>query len=375
MSITIQGTGTVFDLCEDRILYRSLEPLDLRLPRFAALKAETGLQPESHPRKSEPEYGMVCAALIRRITALEGKPEPRTLLFLGDTLFNDGSAFHNIRAAGRWDGMAFIGKDDLSQEAAVHLENKVFSANRWNLLPAFLDEIMQFNPGEDSVLVLDLDKTALGARGRNDTPINLARIAAMRQTLQSELPDGFDEDQFHQVYDTLNQPEFHAFTGDNLHYLAYLCLVILGNACSLDALLPDIRSGSLATFTEFLGKMQQQSAALTRLGLSAAHDTVWQAVQRGDPTPYKEFRKAEFLATLDRFSTDTGRDVEAVLRGNITLTAEVFQAAAWLRDQGATVLGISDKPDLSSVPDDSQAAAGILPLHRSPTLVVGTETN
>ncbi|MBN1267034.1 MAG: hypothetical protein JXA25_16200 [Anaerolineales bacterium] len=372
MPLIKQGTGSIFDLCDDRILYRSLNPLDSRLPRFSELKEQLPILPESHPRKSDPVYGQICAAYIRRIFALEGKPEPENLLYFGDTLFNDVSAFNNIRAAGPWNGLAFIGRDNLQQPPGLSFEEYVASANRWSLLNSFLKQI-PFPLDERTVLVLDLDKTALGARGRNDSPINQARVEAMQQTIQSALKGELDRDQFRVSYDTLNQTEFHPFTGDNQDYLAYLCLIIIGGALRLETLVEEIRSGGYSSFPQFLKSMQENHTALEEKGLAEAHDTVWQAVQQGDPTPYKEFRKAEFLATLDRFTTNQSLPVKNLLEEHIILTAEVYQTARQLRQQGVVVLGISDKPDISSLPDEAQAKAGLLPIHKQQTLIVGED--
>ncbi len=372
--LTIQGTGSIHDLTGDYLIYRSLNPLDMRLPRLDEIRDRLSLQPGQHPRKSDPTYGAVCAAFIRRIAEIERKPEPGNLLFFGDTLFNDGSAFRNIRSAGEWKGMAFIGRDNLNEEPGISFEGHIAAANRWSLLDAFLSEA-DFALDEKTVLVLDLDKTALGARGRNDGPINTARINAIRQTIQSALKGSLNETLFQNAYKTLNQPEFHPFTGDNQDYLAYLCLLLSGGALELDDLVTGIGTGRWDTFPAFLRAMHENRGSLDRAGLSSAHDTVWQAVSNGDPTPYKDFRRAEFLATLDLFTTDSSVPVEQILDTCITITAEVYRAALQLRRQGVTVLGISDKPDLSSVPDEKQAAAGINPLHKQQTLIVGEKTS
>ncbi len=368
--LAVRGTGSIHDLTGDYLIYRSLNPLDPRLPRLDEIRDRLALQSGQHPRKSDPAYGAVCAEFIRRIAEIEGKSDPANLLFFGDTLFNDGSAFRNIRSAGGWKGMAFIGRDDLGEEPGISFEGHIAAANRWSLLDAFLSAV-DFSLDEKTVLVLDLDKTALGARGRNDGPINTARINAMRQTIQSALEGNLDKARFQHAYDTLNQPEFHPFTGDNQDYLAYLCLLLSGGALELDELVTGIRSGHWESFHALLKSTHNNRKALKRTGLSSAHDTVWQAVQDGDPTPYKDFRRAEFLATLDLFTTDASGSVERILDQTITITAEVYHAALQLRQQGVTVLGISDKPDLSSVPDGEQAAAGINPLHRQQTLIVG----
>ena len=47
---------------------------------------------------------------------------------------------------------------------------------------------------ERTVVVVDIDKTALGAKGRNDQVINEARLEGIFRTMDSVLGDNFDRD-------------------------------------------------------------------------------------------------------------------------------------------------------------------------------------
>ena len=53
------------------------------------------------------------------------------------------------------------------------------------------------------------------------------------------------------------------------------------------------------------------------------------------------------------------------------ITQEVREAAAALRERGALLFAVSDKPDEASVPNEAQAEAGMKALHHLETLVVG----
>jgi len=55
----------------------------------------------------------------------------------------------------------------------------------------------------------------------------------------------------------------------------------------------------------------------------------------------------------------------------ICLTREVTDFTAWLRDRGCLLMAVSDKPDEASLPTPELVARGYLPLHRTPTHVVG----
>jgi hypothetical protein len=53
------------------------------------------------------------------------------------------------------------------------------------------------------------------------------------------------------------------------------------------------------------------------------------------------------------------------------ITQEVGETAAVLRERGALIFGVSDKPDEASLPNEVQAKAGMRPLHHLETLAVG----
>ncbi|GAB4517997.1 MAG: hypothetical protein Kow0047_29650 [Anaerolineae bacterium] len=63
--------------------------------------------------------------------------------------------------------------------------------------------------------------------------------------------------------------------------------------------------------------------------------------------------------------------MERRIAEEICLTAEVAWAMRWLRERGALLLALSDKPDEASIPRVEEAAEGALPLHRVVTHIVG----
>ena len=66
------------------------------------------------------------------------------------------------------------------------------------------------------------------------------------------LGEDFDLPAFQGAYGTLNQVEFHPFTGDNQDYLAYICLVLGGGVFNLDAVVQDVRERRITSFREFI---------------------------------------------------------------------------------------------------------------------------
>jgi hypothetical protein len=107
-------------------------------------------------------------------------------------------------------------------------------------------------------------------------------------------------------------------------------------------------------------------------GLQAIHSEVYPLVQAGDPTPFKAFRRNEYLCTVERFGRlPEDAPVEQLLAEQVCITQEVREVALWLKARGCLLLTMSDKPDEATLPTPELAAQGYLPLHRTPTTAVG----
>ena len=372
------GRTSVSEFLDDRIVYRNLAPVDSRLPPLAQIRPLVGLPEGLVPRKSELEYAHVIAHLLREARALDrpGVPIER-LIYVGDTRLNDGNAFANICRAGGWPGLAFIGSesDDAPQvEVAEQPGGALYLANRWSALGQFDRFCRERNhpPDERAAIVVDLDKTALGARGRNDRVIDQARVEAVRRTVGDLLGAGFDAEGFQVAYDCLNQPQFHPFTSDNQDYLAYVCLILGSGLYVLESLVDEIDSGRMASFPQFIDAVDARSSELPA-DLGGIHAGIYANVQQGDPTPFKEFRYNEYLTTTARMGhLDDGASLPDLLAGEILITQEVRQMALAWKEQGALLFSLSDKPDEASVPGPELAARGHLPIHRVETHAVGT---
>ena len=374
----VLGTGTLFDALGDAIAYRSLEPLDGRLPGLSSLRQSLGLHANRVPRKVEPAYGFVVAEVLRSAAALaNGSPELKGVVLIGDTEHNDGSAFVNICAALRCPGNAFICTETAAEPALVPSERGVtrtlYLANRWRLIGGFEADLARRGViiGRGTVVVVDIDKTVLGARGRNDRPIDTARAAAVLRTARTLRGEPVKRDMLLAAYNHFNQPRFHAFTTDNQDYLAYLAILVEAGWSSIEKIREGITRGHLGSFGDLLDAV---TATVERLPnrLRRAHDDVVMAVTLGDPTPFKDFRRAEFRETVDRMTpAGKAQDIERLLATRITLTAEVWRRVKLWRDRGALVFGLSDKPDEASLPSPDLEADGYQPLHKTRALVVG----
>ncbi|MCP4519619.1 MAG: hypothetical protein GY824_30855, partial [Delftia sp.] len=250
------------------------------------------------------------------------------LIYLGDTRLNDGTAFGNLCRAGEWPGLAFIGAER-DEPASVHIvpqgDETLYLANRWAALDDFDRYCRQqgFPVDGQTAVVIDLDKTTLGARGRNDHVIDQARVEAVRLTVGQLLGDDFDAASFQSAYQRLNQTEFHPFSTDNQDYVAYICLILGSGLYQLAPLVDDVQAGKLKSFVQFINDVQAQAANLPA-NLREIHDDVYTRTQQGDPTPFKAFRYNEYRSTVERLgSASQDAPLAELLDNNILITQEV----------------------------------------------------
>lgn len=362
---------TMADFLGDRVVYRNLQPADPTLPNLADIWQQIGLDSFRIPRKTEPIYAAAVYYFLRVAQAQRTKTPLKRLLVVGDTPMNDGTAAKNL---GEYLPMrCFIGSDKLAESKQIKLEGPLMIANRWQSLADFLDWVLAegFIFDEQTALLLDLDKTAIGARGRNDKAIDRARIAAVSGTVKELLGGDFDDAAFCDIYDHLNQLEYHPFTGDNQDYLAYICLMVVGQIYPADRLLVDLESGSLTGFHQFVTLCDARQVEMSR-ALLAAHREVTGNMAKKDPTPFKSFRYREYhttIAAMNKLPNDASPG--DILTEEITITGEVAEVAEQLAATGVLTFGLSDKPDEASMPPPEAARQGALPLHRVTMKVFG----
>lgn len=364
--------GTLADFMGDGIVYRNLEPQHPQVPGLREAWQAFGLDHYYIPRKTSPAYAGVLYHFMQHLQQARGVCTPlRNALFVGDTLMNDGTAARNLGC--HLPMIGFIGADRLAEPERVERQGELMVANRWSALGEFLARLQADHVplDEGTVLLLDLDKTCVGARGRNDKVIDAARVAAVQHTMQSTLGDAFDLAAFRAVYDPLNQPEYHPFTADNQDYLAYICLMVVGGVYPAEELWRDLRAGSLTSVDAFAERCEARRERMTP-GLLEAHREVREGIATEDPTPFKGFRRREYLETVARMDAlpDDASEQE-VLEHEIVITAEVASLASHLAAQGVLVFGISDKPDEASIPLPEYAAVGRQPIHRAQMKVYG----
>jgi hypothetical protein len=374
--------ASIYDLVGDLVIFRDLDPVDPRLPRFADAWRAIGLPDVTRPRKHEPAYAQTMAWYLRRARALDRSDVALTeLVYLGDTAMSDGNAFRNLRAAGGWRGWAFIAAEQESalyvkdEELVVSEKNGVYQANRWSALAEFASWLLTGQAAaldERTAVIVDIDKTALGGRGRNDGAIDRARVTAIEATVADALGPAFDPGAFRRAYAAINAPKYHPFTADNQDYVAYVCLMVGAGFTTIEALLADVDAGRLTGFRDFIAQVQACRDRLPSDAVRSLHSDIYARVQAGDATPFKAFRRREYRETVGRMgSLPDQTPLAQRLVEEICLTREVVEFALWLRGRGCLLLALSDKPDEASLPTPELATQGYLPLHRAATHVVG----
>jgi hypothetical protein len=376
--MNVYGRGAVSDFLGEMVVYRNLVPVDPRVPPLAAICEKLGIPSGRIPRKSELDYARVIVHMLEAARALDAPGQTlERLVYIGDTRLNDGTAFENLCAAGEWAGLAFIGSETADPPASEVLPRSerrcIFLANRWGALYDF--DRFRHNEGffmdARTAVVVDLDKTALGARGRNAQVIDQARVTAVKETVAGLLGAGFNEAGFQGAYDRLNQVEFHPFTGDNQDYLAYISLILGSGLFDLDDVIADVHAGLLSHFQGFIQQVDSQVDDLSP-ALSTIHREILANVQAGDPTPFKAFRRREYLATVSRMGhLPDDASVDDILSQEIAITKEVWTLAQNWQEEGALLLGLSDKPDEASLPTEQLAGEGHLPIHQTLTHIIG----
>ncbi len=369
------GTTSLHEIFSDLVILRNLQPFDRRLPGLADAWPAMGLDSARIPRKHEPEYAKASVWFVTQARALELPETPvRELLFIGDTAMADGNAFRNLARAGGWPGWCFIGAEKLSAPASLTAEaDNVSLGNRWALLADWLTAVKKAGAwlDEHTAVVVDMDKTAIAARGRNASVIDDARVQGLHRTAAGLLGEAFDLARVQAAHNELKEPAYHPFTADNQDYLAYICLAVSAGLIDLPTLVAQVKAGEMRSFEQFIAWADTRLSAAPA-GLQAIHRDVYPLVQAGDPTPFKAFRRNEYLCTVERFGRlpeDTLLDT--LLAEQVCITQEVRETALWLKGRGCLLLTMSDKPDEATLPTPELAAQGLLPLHRTPTTAVG----
>jgi hypothetical protein len=142
------------------------------------------------------------------------------------------------------------------------------------------------------------------------------------------------------AYREFDQDRYHHITRDNMDYVVLLVLAVAAGLCDAGEIQAFAAShdNSISSLTELI----HQRALLRRgheevEGILDVIKAVYYNTLAGDQTPCKEFRRYECRATASRMRGEKGR-------GRVFLNREVVDVIRFLRQRGAHVLAVSDRP-------------------------------
>ncbi len=370
--LEVFGLVNLSEFLDDRLVYRDLQPVDPRYQGYNQCAQQFGLDPAAIPHKTDPVYKQIAVWIVDYMQEQSSDEEVQELLFIGDSRITDGTAFQGMCDYAEWVGSCFIGYEEREAEAKLvwDPETRMVEANRWDLLADWIRELrhngLQLNA--QTAVIVDIDKTALGARGRNDSVIDAARFASLHKALRANLTD-VDFNAFRTLYATISRDEYINLTGDNQDYIIYICLMILNGELSLKEVGDMVQSNT--QFEQLVRWISTQASKNFTMQLRQLHDQYQMCAKSGDRTPFKQFRRQEFLDTILRMGhLPAQATLEEHLQQELCITQEVRELCLWLRARGCLLLSLSDKPKEASIPH-KRWHKGLLPLHRTETHAVG----
>lgn len=366
------GLVSLSEFLDDRLIYRDLQPVDRSYQGYVQCARHFGLDPADIPRKTDPEYSKVAVWIVDHMQEHRTDAEIEELLFIGDTYGTDGVAYSKMISFTQWQGSCFICSEDTSVPAQLQWgeQNQIVEANRWSHLVDWMHGLRQSGMALDTrtAVVVDIDKTVLGARGRNDTVIDEARLASLHQALKNQLTPDFDFTNFRIVYDAISQPEYIALTGDNQDYIIYICLMVLSGVINIREVGNLIQQNM--QFDHLVRWISTQVENLS-MQMRQLHDQYQMCSRNGDRTPFKQFRRQEFLDTAQRMGQlPAGISLAKRLQTEICITQEIRELCLWLQEREVLLLSLSDKPREATMPH-KRWHKGLLPLHHIPTHAIG----
>ncbi|MDI6861367.1 MAG: hypothetical protein QMD25_05075 [Caldisericia bacterium] len=333
------------NIFEDYIIYRELNIVKKNLPNF--LKIKDTLSLNFLPRKKDKEYVKVLSYLIELIG------EFKRVIYIGDTFLNDKSVVENLTALNKYEVFGIITEG--KGERVRH--NNIIINNRWENLKDIFDEL-EIKVDKYTIFIVDIDKTIIGAKGRNDLSITKARFDAIKE-IANEIIGNYDEKKFFEIYQKLNEKKYHSFTEDNQDIVTLLTILFYLDLYPFSKFLDEFEKGihiDKLTFLKTILKKTRKSSKFIELLKNCIL-----RIENYDQTPFIEFRYKEFEKTIKRMdflNDETPQDI--LLEEEIMITREVYEIICKAKDRDAKVLGLSDKPEASSFP---QKGVSLPPIH------------
>ncbi|BAL80665.1 hypothetical protein [Caldisericum exile] len=335
--------GNLNDIFNDYIVFRELNPVRRSLPNFEMLKDKLGLQ--TLPRKKDKDYAIVLSEILKSAMDFSN------IIYLGDTFLSDLTVIKNLKELG-FDVFGVITDEEAKNTNSPH-GYVVFNDSWSKVKDLVFDKI-----SDKTILVIDIDKTAIGAHGRNHLPIDKARtdaIVSLAETIFEKHFDTAEEENFLKLYKSIHTKDLLHFTQDNQDIVSIVALIIYSNAISFDEFL---RRANTISFEEFIEGINVSGL------IQGLVQEVKDNVIKKSPTLFPTFRKIELektLARMDYLPSDT--PLETLFSEEILITGEVFEIGTYVLSKGAIVFGVSDKPEIASFSEDKSIFTKVMKIY------------
>ena len=367
----------------DLVIYPRPEPVDARLPRYAEHLARDRPGRTRCRRASwtwpTPRRWRGCCAARRRIARPRG-PRSTEIVYLGDTALSDGNAFHNLRTLTGWPGWASSAPRRTRRQMSRHGDRKgVYVANRWSALADFASAgCWPQGAALDArtAVIVDIDKTALGARGRNDSSIDRARVAAIEATLAEALGAGFDRERVpRRPTPRSTRPSTTPSPRTTRTNVAYICLMIERRAYrDSTSCWPRSTPAGWRAFRDFIAQVDAQRDRLPSDASQALHDDIYRRALARRPDAVQGVPPPR----VPRDGRPHGAPARRRAAGPAAGGRDLHDArGAGVRPRGCAAAAaccwpLSDKPDEATMPiPGAGRRRATCPLHRTPTHIVG----
>lgn len=363
-----EGTVSVADLFGDQIMLRDIEPRSPELDGIETFRDELGWDETFLPRKNEPEYAQ---ALLRIMGGREEK-NPERIVYVGDTLLNDGGAIQGLQALGPpgrvWGFLCGATRARPERDFAL---DRIYFGSEWRSLHAFMGyaqaDGLVFDAG--TWVLFDLDQTVYAAKGRDDEALLRARWDGVCEYLESIVPAyKFDLARAQALYREFDRDEYHSVTRDNLDYVVLLVLAVASGLADA-AEIRDFANSSKPGIGTLADELRRRAAM--RVGHEDI-DAVLNEVKavsyntaNGDQTPCKEFRRYECLAMAARMRGEIVGEKE----DRILLNREVVDLIGCLRETPARLFAVSDRPIEAAVVEAEDADGSLTDLMTVPMAI------
>lgn len=360
-ALEVFGTGKISDAFGGAVVLRGMRRLD----------DETSLlrDDEKFVRKYEMRYAEAFSEHFKSVW-----PDVERIVFVGDTFKNDATVVRHLQALG-WNCAGFICDPKLGLGALV-FDGLVYTDD-WTDIVQFAHDFVG-KPDSRLLAIVDMDQTFWSPKGVHEGPLGATRVRAIYRTMRAYMdnspPEVVERVQslVSEVYACISSQRYIAsLTLDNEDFKAAISLFAVFSALDAldddalagelrDSIIPSLVAGSDTgeqNFESFLAEALRQfktaefADLAARRGVDAAAliadaQSVLDMTRAGDPVPFPKFRAAERNEALD--ATDPAGD----FANRLVINKAVWDFTMWLKSADAKVMGISDRPDQSTVGDD-----------------------